>query len=165
MAMKAGVWIDHKQAVVVLVNDAGREIKKITSGAQASGRPTRASRSKHSYTRNAFVAEDRLERKTVGHRNKYYDEVIACLRGAEAILIFGPGEAKGEFSNRIKSKKIRGRLVELETADKMTERQIAAKVSQHFAPTTSSKSAASKKTEKAKTPVAASAKRAKTRNK
>ena len=30
MATKAGVWIDHRQAVVVLVTDAGQEIKKIT---------------------------------------------------------------------------------------------------------------------------------------
>jgi len=29
MATKAGVWIDHKQAIVVLVTDAGKEIKKI----------------------------------------------------------------------------------------------------------------------------------------
>jgi hypothetical protein len=31
MGKKAGVWIDHKQAIVVLVTDKGKEIKKITS--------------------------------------------------------------------------------------------------------------------------------------
>lgn len=127
MTMKAGVWIDHRQAVVVLVTEAGRVIKKIASEAQALGTPKRGPRSKHSYTPNDFVAEDRLERKAVSHRNKYYDDVIACLRGAEAVLIFGPGEAKGEFNKRIKSKKLSVRFVELETTDKLTERQIAAK--------------------------------------
>ena len=29
MVKKAGVWIDHKQAIVVLITDAGQEIKKI----------------------------------------------------------------------------------------------------------------------------------------
>ena len=32
MATKAGVWIDHRQAIVVLVTDAGKKIKKIASG-------------------------------------------------------------------------------------------------------------------------------------
>ncbi len=57
MATKAGVWIDHQQAIVVLVRDAGQEIKKI---AFDIGQPVRSSggaRSKHSYTPNDFVAE------------------------------------------------------------------------------------------------------------
>ena len=29
MATKAGVWIDHKQAVVVLITEAGQMTKKI----------------------------------------------------------------------------------------------------------------------------------------
>ena len=146
MSMKAGVWIDHKQATVVLVTDAGQVIKKVKSGMETAGRPTGASRSKHKYTKNDFVADDRLERKDVSHHNEYYDEVVACLRGAEAILILGPGEAKGEFSKRIKSKKLRGLIVELETTDKMTDRQIAAKVGQHFAKAPARKSTAPKKT-------------------
>jgi len=31
MATKAGVWIDHTQAIVVLLSDAGTEIQKIKS--------------------------------------------------------------------------------------------------------------------------------------
>ena len=60
MATKAGVWIDHKQAIVILITDAGQEIKKIKAGAKqnASG-----SRSSNKYTPNDFVAEDRRERK------------------------------------------------------------------------------------------------------
>jgi hypothetical protein len=34
-----------------------------------------------------------------GHLNIYYDAVIASIRGAESIWIFGPGEAKGELEN------------------------------------------------------------------
>jgi len=121
MAIKAGVWIDHRQAIVVLVTDAGQEIKKIKSGIEKPVRSAGRSSSKNKYTPNDFVAEDRLEHKFVNHLNKYYDEVIAGIGGAEAILILGPGEAKGEFSKRIKSKKLRGGIVELETTDKMTD--------------------------------------------
>jgi nucleotide-binding universal stress UspA family protein len=60
--------------------------------------------------------------------NIYYDAVIACIRDAEAILIFGPGEAKGELKKRLERHKLDGRIVAIETVDKMTDRQIAAKV-------------------------------------
>ena len=57
---------------------------------------------------------------------------MACSRDAEAILLFGPGEAKGELKKRIERDKLGGRIVGVETVDKMTDRQIAAKVRQHF---------------------------------
>ena len=129
MAVKAGVWIDHQQAVLVLITDAAKEIKKISSGIEA---PVR-SRSHNSYTPNDFTAEDRLERKFDSRLEDFYDEVIASLQGSEAILILGPGEAKGELHKRLTSKKLRGRVVEVEAADKMTDRQLAAKVARHFA--------------------------------
>jgi hypothetical protein len=33
-----------------------------------------------------------------------YDEVISVLRNAESILLFGPGEAKGELKRRLEEK-------------------------------------------------------------
>jgi len=59
--------------------------------------------------------------------------VIASIRDAESILIFGPGEAKGELKKRLEGDKLGGRIVSIETVDKMTDRQITAKVRQHFA--------------------------------
>ena len=37
------------------------------------------------------------------HLNDYYDEVIAVIRDADAIQIFGPGEAKGELEKRLET--------------------------------------------------------------
>ena len=149
MANKAGVWIDHKQAIVVLMTDVGQEIKKVNSGIEHSGSPAGSSPSKNKYTPNDFVAEDRREQKLGDDRKKMYDEVLACIRGADSLLILGPGEAKGEFSKHIKSKKLRGVTVELETTDKMTDRQLAAKVSGHFTKPPARKTVAPKKTAKA----------------
>ena len=67
-----------------------------------------------------------------GQLDIYYDAVIACVRNAEAILIFGTGEAKGEFRKRIMKAGIRGHIEVAGTVDKITHRQIAAKVRQHF---------------------------------
>ncbi|HVC92155.1 MAG TPA: hypothetical protein VND64_00615 [Pirellulales bacterium] len=132
MANKAGVWIDHKKAVVILISDQGEETKRLKSNVPRPARSGGGPRVKGSYTRNDFVAEDKLERKATGHLNEFYDAVIASLGEPEAILILGPGEAKGELKKRIKNKKLRGFVAELETDDKMTDRQIAAKVREHF---------------------------------
>jgi hypothetical protein len=67
-----------------------------------------------------------------GHLNSYYQAVIASLRDAESILIFGPGEAKGDLRERLEKCNRGGLIVSVETVDKMTDRQIAAKVRKGF---------------------------------
>jgi hypothetical protein len=133
MATKAGVWIDHRQALVVLITDAGQEIKKFQAVPELRAQPAGSSRSKNKYTPNDFVAEDTRERRLVAERKKVFEEVLACIRGADGLLILGPGEAKGEFQKHILAKKLRGLAVELVTTDKLSDRQLAAKVSAHFA--------------------------------
>ena len=70
---------------------------------------------------------------TPGSSDRYYDRVAARVSGAEAVLILGPGEAKGELKKRIERDPASGRIVGVEAADKMTISQIVAKVRQRFA--------------------------------
>jgi len=77
------------------------------------------------------TSEDRRDRKFANNLNSFYDEVIAMLRDADSIQIFGPGEAKGELEKRIEHEGLKAHILAIETTDKMTDRQIAAKVRQH----------------------------------
>ena len=72
------------------------------------------------------------DRQFGNHLNSYYAEVIAVIRDADAIQIFGPGEAKGELEKRLERERLKGHIVGIETVDKMTDRQIAAKVRERF---------------------------------
>ena len=45
-----------------------------------------------------------MKRQATAHLNTYYDKVIAYIRDAESILLFGPGEAKGELEKRLAHK-------------------------------------------------------------
>lgn len=132
MTINAGVWIDHHKAVVVLLTDEGTDVLQIMSDRDTPARTADGAEVKHSYTPNDFVAEDKRERKAMNVLNKYYDEVIARLHEADAILVLGPGEAKGELVKRLKGKKLRGHVAEIETTDKLTDHQISAYVRQHF---------------------------------
>jgi hypothetical protein len=126
MTTRVGLWIDHRETVLVTIADGVEETKRIDSGMEKHVRFSGGSRSEQG------GGEDQQDRQFTGHLNSYYDEVIACLRDAESIFIFGPGEAKGELEKRLARKGLSGRVVSIETVDKMTERQIAAKVRQYF---------------------------------
>lgn len=133
MKTQAGLWIDHRKAVVVAVKENGEETGLVISKAQRQLRRSGDSPLRGSFESQQVPADDSRQRALTGNRNIYYDAVIACLGDAESILIFGPGEAKGELKARLDKDGLGGRIAGVETADKMTDRQVAAKVRQHFA--------------------------------
>ncbi|NOT06342.1 MAG: hypothetical protein HOP27_17255 [Anaerolineales bacterium] len=126
MNKQAGLWIDHRKAIIVLITDEGEEIKKIVSGMEKHVRFTGGDGSEDG------SSEDVRDRQFGNHLNSYYDEVIALLRDTDSIQIFGPGEAKGELEKRIQHAGIKAHIFEIETVDKMTDRQISAKVRDHL---------------------------------
>jgi hypothetical protein len=73
-----------------------------------------------------------VDKKFTDHLNKFYSKVIDLIQGADFVLIFGPGEAKSELKKRIADEKIHVQSIRMETADKMTDRQITAKVWKYF---------------------------------
>jgi len=120
MKKQVGVWIDHRKAVVISINGETDEIHSIESGVEkhvryAGGKP-----------------EDQQEHRFTNHLNEFYASIISFLHDADAILLLGPGEAKVEFKTRLESHALGGRIDGIETVDKMTDRQIAAKVREHF---------------------------------
>jgi hypothetical protein len=128
MKTTKGLWIDHRKAVIVAITDKGEEVKEILSGVEKQLGRFEGERSTTSYPAQLVPADNSQQRDFTGQLDKYYDEVISQLRDAELILIFGPGEAKGELVKRIESSRLSGYVAGVETADKMTDRQIAAKV-------------------------------------
>jgi hypothetical protein len=133
MSIKVGLWIDHRKAVIVAVTDQGEATRLIISKTDKQLGRTGGVRSTSPYESQQVPADDLREKRFTGYLNIYYDAVIASILGAESILIFGPGEAKGELKQRLEGDKLGGHIVSIETVDKMTDRQIAAKVRQQFA--------------------------------
>src|SRR5262245_31032247 len=123
MSMRAGLWIDHRKAVIVLVSGQAEETRTIQSDVEKhvrySGGPHRE-------------PEDKRDRRFVRELDKFYDEVIASIGDVKEILIVGPGEAKGELKARLERDGLGDRVVGVESADKMTDPQIAALVREHF---------------------------------
>jgi hypothetical protein len=132
MNAQMGVWIDHRKATVVAITDQGEEMGLVISQVEKQRRRSGGSPLKGSYESRQVPADDIRQRAFTSHLNIYYDAVIACIRKAKSILIFGPGEAKSELKERLEKHKLGERIAAIETADKMTDRQIAAKVRVYF---------------------------------
>lgn len=122
MKKEIGLWIDHRKAIIVIIKDESEEIKKITSNMEKHVR----------FTNEDGRGEDVRDRQFGNHLNSFYDEVIAYIRDADSIQIFGPGEAKGELEKRIAHEGLKARILAVETVDKMTDREISAKVREQF---------------------------------
>jgi hypothetical protein len=132
MGTKVGLWIDHRKALIVAVTDKGEEIRLVISKIDKQPGRSGGLRSTAPYESQLVPPDDSRERRSTGLLNIYYNAVIASIRDAESILIFGPGEAKGELKKRLVRNKLHGRIVGIETIDRMTDRQIAAKVRRYF---------------------------------
>jgi hypothetical protein len=122
MEKQAGLWIDHRKAVIVIITEQGEEIRKIASGVDKHTRSTSGRGDEDGST------EDVADRKFGNELNAYYDEVVAVVRDAGRVRIFGPGEAKHELERRLERAGLKHNVAAVETVDKMTDRQIAARV-------------------------------------
>jgi hypothetical protein len=131
MPRNVGIWIDHTKAVIVFVSADRVTAKTVESDvgphARYSGRapyPTPGGP-------KAGRGEKKYEARYGQHLDRYYDEVISQLGQPEALLIFGPGEAKLQLKERLSRSKEQP-SVEIETTDELTEPQIVAKVKEHY---------------------------------
>ncbi len=132
MEKQIGLWIDHKKAVIVILEGKKEELRKIESNMEKHVRYKGGARGKTAYSPQFLSEETQEDRRYREHLNKYYRQVISAIGEADSLLVFGAGEAKREFEKHLTQKKNRVRNIHVETADKMTERQIAAKVRNYF---------------------------------
>ena len=131
MNNKVGIWVDHREAIVVKLSESGEESIRVQSGAESQLRRS-SDHTTGTFEPMQVPSDDTRERKFTAELNTFYDDVISHLNSAGAILIIGPGEAKKELRNRMGKKSAVTGNVDVEAADSMTEAQVIAKVRKHF---------------------------------
>lgn len=131
MKHQAGVWIDHRKALIVTVTADGQHTSLVVSNVEKH--PQRAADAVPGpYEALQESPDDRRQRALTKHLNTYYDMVIAAVQDARSIFVCGPGESKVELKKRLVKQSLGTRLAALESADKMTDRQFIAKVRNYF---------------------------------
>jgi hypothetical protein len=125
MGKKVGIWLDRNKAVIV----------SITEG--VTGRAIITSDMEHYALYSNIVpgdgtSEDPRDKRYWNHLSEYYDKIIANIRDADEIQIFGPEEAKYELQKYLEVAGLAEHIVSVEDAGKMTDLQITAKVEKRF---------------------------------
>lgn len=128
----AGLWMDHRQAVIVTISDQGQEIKRITSSIEKQLRRSGRSRVRPTYESRGAAAGNSREREYRGQPADFHDEIIACIAEASTILIFGLGEPMDELRKRIEQKTDVKRTVHVESAEKMSDGEIIEKLQRQY---------------------------------
>ncbi len=132
MKTKVGLWIDHREAVVVYISDEKTTAITVKSNVNKQLGRINGVRSVSPFEDQLVVADDSQENIFMNGLTNYYESVYSKIKNADSLIIFGPGEAKIEFKKFILKNNSESLIVALETADKMTENQIIAKVVQYF---------------------------------
>ena len=132
MEKKVGLWVDRRQATIISIGGTQVETRQIQSNIEKQLRRSGDSPLKGSFEAQSVPADDSQEARFTGSLNMFYDEIIDNIGKAQSILLFGPGEAKGELKKRFISRNLEKNIVGVETTDKMTESQIKAKVIDYF---------------------------------
>ena len=138
MTCQAGVWIDHSQAILVLLRDGELTTRRIASDVEKEVRGTGGRKTATPYGPQDAAPEGRRERRRERHLREFYDEVAAALAGVETVWLLGPGGAKGEFRKRFEETAGTARTVQAarvdgpESVGKLTDAKLVALVREHF---------------------------------
>ena len=124
MSTHVGVWIDHRQAVIVFASPSGGVTRVVRSAVAPhphfAGAPDGG-------------GEQKYEERHQHRLDRFLHDVLRELADAHAILILGPGAAKHELNARLASLRRRPKpLVRVEAADRLTRAQIVARVKRHY---------------------------------
>lgn len=125
MDKRVGLWIDRDKAVIVSIADNIEARRIITSDMD------------HYILYSSIVPgdgspENIRDRRFWNHLGEYYDKIIAHIRDATEIQIFGPEGAKYELEKHLESEGLSGHIVSIEDADILTDLQIGLKVQKRF---------------------------------
>ena len=125
MNKKVGLWLDRNKAVIVSIANNIEAKRIITSDME------------HYVLYSTVVPgdgspENIRDRRFWNHLGEYYDQIIAHIRDATEIQIFGPEVAKYELEKHLENEGLAGRIVSMEDEGKLTDLQIATKVQKRF---------------------------------
>jgi stalled ribosome rescue protein Dom34 len=132
MKTNIGLWLDQRRAVIVLGSGDNAEVQVILSHADRQPGRIDGKRSLAAFEAQRVEADDVSQRKFTEELDHYYDEILSVVSGARALLIIGPGEAKSHLRKHLEETLAKTCAIQVETADKMTDRQIVAHVREHF---------------------------------
>jgi len=130
---KIGIWIDHKEAFLISMQGDQTAVAHIESNADSHYKPSGGWKASGTSVAQAVSKEQTADERLKHQLHQYYQQVAAAAVHADRVYICGPGAAKTELEKEMaKDKNRHGKIEAVETCDRMTEKQVVAKVKSFF---------------------------------
>jgi hypothetical protein len=133
MKKNTALWIDHKTAVLVTIDGDHTRVQHVESDAESHLKPSGGWKADGTVVAQAVANEHTADERRKHQYHTYYQKVVELLADSTDIALFGPGEAKIELAKEIeKNKDMHKKVRAVETCERMTEKQLIAKVNAFF---------------------------------
>lgn len=117
-----GIWMDHSNAYLMeLINDTvvTNKIVSELSNPEAEF--------------NFYKGEKLIHKKEQHLQISFYHKIGDAIRNYQAVVLFGPTDAKSELLNLLKTDHLFDKIIiEVKNSDKMTESQMQTFVREYF---------------------------------
>ncbi len=134
MKKQTGIWIDTQKAFIVRLDETGFETKTILSEIETKERIPGESKEYTRFGKQYFNPEEKKEHKREHEIRDYFRAIVKEISSSDEIVIFGPAKMKKELEKFIRDdKSLKFEMKPIESADKMTEKQMIAWVRNYFA--------------------------------
>ncbi len=134
MKEQTGIWIDKEKAVLITVLEDDHTVKCIESGIVTKERDEGEGKEFGKFGHQFLNDEKKKGNKLKQQTDHYLEEVLLNAKESDEVVIFGPAEMKTALEKKMLSNHANaGKLLEVKTADKMTDNQMVAWVKEYFA--------------------------------
>lgn len=132
MKNNVGVWIDLSKAIIVTIKGDERnslKLEGVDNRERIPGESKTYTRFGNQFSNLEKQKENKLNQQIKSFLKSVEDQLIHC----DALVIFGPANMKQELADLIlNNKTLVHKLKGVETADSMTDNQVAAWVDSYF---------------------------------
>ena len=132
MKKQIGIWLDFREAHIIILEGKESEVKTILSEIEDFNIKGGA-RSKTPYGPMDVTSEKKYLERNKNQVDKYYSEIMEYVKDASEIFIMGPAEAKiGLRKKMVNTNSFSPSIKGFEAADSISENQKIARVHEFF---------------------------------
>ncbi len=133
MKRQIGIWLNSTKAVLVNLTDGEESVKTIDSEIESRNRFPGEGKSYSRLGSMQVNPSKRLTNRKKHQLHHYFDEIIDNIGDASNVFIFGPSKTKNLFEKELKKHHLFShKPIETESSDRLTQKQLVAKVKDHF---------------------------------
>ena len=133
MKTQVGIWIDTRKAIIVILKGKEQIFKVVESGIETRERYDGEGKAFGRFGEQ-FLNDEKARDERFNHQSSsFMTSLLTYVEKADELVIFGPAGMKTELKKEVENHHhLSSKLQSVETADSMTDNQVAAWVRSYF---------------------------------